>query len=100
MTATKTGIEWTDTTWNPVAVFVKQLGANVRDRDDAGFLGDFGDAWDLDDFDERVVFDPDGDGDCWYQGAPVRVLLRDRKGGNPDEWPQDLRVRQFPEARL
>jgi protein gp37 len=22
--------------------------------------------------------------------------LKDRKGGNPDEWPEDLRVRQFP----
>jgi protein gp37 len=25
--------------------------------------------------------------------------LRDRKGGDPDEWPPDLRVRQFPEVR-
>jgi protein gp37 len=24
--------------------------------------------------------------------------LRDRKGGDPDEWPEDLRVREFPEA--
>jgi protein gp37 len=24
--------------------------------------------------------------------------LRDPKGGSPDEWPEDLRVRQFPEA--
>lgn len=25
--------------------------------------------------------------------------LKDRKGGDPAEWPEDLRVRQFPEAR-
>lgn len=24
--------------------------------------------------------------------------LRDRKGGDPDEWPKELRVRQFPDA--
>lgn len=27
-------------------------------------------------------------------GKPIK--LRDRKGGNPDEWPDDLRVREFP----
>jgi protein gp37 len=27
------------------------------------------------------------------------VALRDRKGGNPAEWPDDLRVRQFPAVR-
>ncbi len=26
--------------------------------------------------------------------APER--LRDRKGGDPSEWPEDLRVREFP----
>jgi hypothetical protein len=26
----------------------------------------------------------------------VPMRLRDRKGGDPDEWPEDLRVRQFP----
>lgn len=31
----------------------------------------------------------------------VRLLrgMKDRKGGDPQEWPEDLRVRQFPEAR-
>jgi protein gp37 len=28
-----------------------------------------------------------------------RLALRDRKGGDPAEWPQDLRVREYPEAR-
>jgi hypothetical protein len=30
-------------------------------------------------------------------GTPLR--LRDKKGGDPSEWPADLRVRQFPEVR-
>ena len=32
-----------------------------------------------------------------YEEDPI--VLRDRKGGDPAEWPEDLRVRQFPEAR-
>ena len=28
-----------------------------------------------------------------------RVPLNDPKGGDPEEWPEDLRVRQFPETR-
>lgn len=32
------------------------------------------------------------DGDMW------RVLLNDKKGGVMSEWPEDLRVRQFPEV--
>lgn len=31
--------------------------------------------------------------------SPWRVRLRDTKGGDPAEWPEDLRVREFPEAR-
>jgi hypothetical protein len=27
------------------------------------------------------------------------VLLNDRKGGDMQEWPESLRVREFPEAR-
>lgn len=26
--------------------------------------------------------------------------LADRKGGNPDEWPEDIRVREFPKRRI
>lgn len=33
-----------------------------------------------------------------YQGAPVRVHLRDRRGADPAEWPLVLRVRQFPQS--
>jgi protein gp37 len=72
-----------------VAVFVKQLGAYVIDRNDAGFDGDEGD-W-PDDTATR-----DEDRSLRHQGAPVRVLLRDRKGGDMSEWPEALRVREFP----
>ena len=34
-----------------------------------------------------------------FQGDPVRVKLRDAKGGDPTEWPEDLRVRQFPSCQ-
>ena len=39
--------------------------------------------------------------DGGYQGALVRIRLKSSKGGDPSEWPADLRVRQFPasEAR-
>lgn len=33
------------------------------------------------------------------ENAPLRMMglgLRDKKGGDPSEWPEDLRVRQFP----
>lgn len=30
-------------------------------------------------------------------GEFVQIHLKDKKGGNPDEWPEDLRIRQFPE---
>ena len=82
-----------------VPVFVKQLGANVRDRNDAGFTGDFdgsGACWpEQHDIDDRIEHDLDGTRDG-YQGAPVRIHLLDRKGGDMAEWPEDLRVREFP----
>ncbi len=93
----------------PVALFVKQLGAVVVDRNDAGFeaenetwaegphegLATHPDAWPTP---RRIEDNIDGYRDE-YQGAPVRVHLRDRAGGDMAEWPADLRVRQFPEVR-
>jgi protein gp37 len=74
-----------------VPCFVKQLGAHVRDRNDAGFEGDKLGGWPmvteyewLDGFRQN------------FQGDPVRVCLKHRKGGDPEEWPEDLRVREFP----
>lgn len=72
-----------------VPVFVKQLGSYVVDRNDAGFDGD-GDDWPM----GTNIDDPSND---WsYQGASIRVRLHDRKGGEPEEWPKDLAVRQWP----
>jgi len=31
-------------------------------------------------------------------GTMIRVKLKDGKGGDPAEWPEDLRIRQMPEA--
>jgi hypothetical protein len=31
--------------------------------------------------------------------ADWKTRIKDRKGGDMSEWPEDLRVRQFPEAR-
>jgi hypothetical protein len=75
-------------------VFVKRLGAHVLTRNDdnftivgepdwwPGWLGEAG----------RVQELPHGG----YQGAPVRVRLTHPKGGDPSEWPEELRVREFP----
>ncbi len=74
-----------------VPLWVKQLGSIVIDRNDAGFYGEEPHAW------------PDGaEPEDWgeyrqdYQGAPVRVHLEDRKGSDPSEWPEDLRVQELP----
>lgn len=61
-----------------VSCFVKQLGAEPRRRCDIG----------------------SGCAACLNIGGaigPHGVQLQDRKGGNWDEWPEDLRVRQWPE---
>lgn len=84
-----------------VPVFVKQLGAFVVDRNDAHFnyMGeDFEDGWPDSITPDDVIDDPNG---CreQYQGAPVRIRLRDRKGKDMAQWPRDLRVREFPGAR-
>lgn len=79
-----------------VPAFVKQLGAHVEDRNDAGFTGEDSTSWPIHIFeDDRTEEDLS---DTGYQGAPVRVHLRDRKGGDPEEWPVDLRVREWPEV--
>lgn len=89
-----------------VPVFVKQLGSFIVDRNDRGFDAtaetwadgpDEGkptdpEAWpDMPDLEEDLDGTRDG-----YQGAPVRVRLVDRKGGDMAEWPADLQVREFP----
>lgn len=70
-----------------ITAFVKQMGRNVVDRNDAGFDGDPGE-WPMDTQFREL--------ETGYQGAPVQVLLRDSHGGDMNEWPEPLRVRQFP----
>lgn len=74
-----------------IAVLVKQMGSNCQDRNDAGFDGDDEEgSWP-----ENTQTYDDGDYSS-YQGDPVRVRLKNRKGGDPSEWPEDLRIREFP----
>jgi protein gp37 len=72
-----------------VACFVKQFGANVYGCNDDGFEGDTPTSWPMDTRYRGV---------CNWQGFPVHVLPHDRKGGDPAEWPEDLRVRELPEV--
>jgi hypothetical protein len=70
--------------------FVKQLGGNVYGRNDDGFEGDTSTSWPIDTRYHGVSS---------WQGTPVHVLLHNRKGGDPSEWPEDLRVREYPEEQ-
>ena len=58
-----------------VPPFVKQLGAKAVDYDP-----------------EHEWFD----GRDFHRGGKTYLGLKDRKGGDPAEWPEDLRVREFP----
>jgi protein gp37 len=69
------------------ACFVKQLGAHVRwDGVQGGYLDGPSNVW------PAGTCLPNDYHDGWL------VELRDRKGGDPIEWPEDLRVREFPKA--
>lgn len=65
-----------------VACFVKQMGALLVTDDDNIFDWD-----DVVELDETPVV-------SGFSGG--RVILSDRKGGDMTEWPDDLRVREFP----
>jgi hypothetical protein len=64
------------------AVFVKQLGARPSiDELEFGLI-------------HKVVTGPD----AGRGNGPFQLGLRDRKGGDWDEWPADLRIREFPRS--
>jgi hypothetical protein len=68
-----------------VPCFVKQLGAHPRWQECHGYE---------DGFAEHVEYTTIEEG----EGALcLEPRLRDRKGGDPSEWPEDLRVREMPE---
>jgi hypothetical protein len=76
-----------------VPCFVKQLGARPYEevRDDEG-PREVAAWWNLDGWPEdRVLWDDAGE--CWLP------RLRDLKGADPSEWPDDLRVRESPTGR-
>lgn len=85
-----------------VACFVKQLGERPV-RADGRPLG----AYDAEEGEfprcsrcGHFDFGPCGDGTLLCNGCDSAWSgLRDKKGGNPDEWPADLRVREFPEVK-
>lgn len=80
-----------------VPVFVKQMGAFVIDRNDAGFDGCEPWEWPLNaDGSERELEHEIYGYQENHQGADVRVRLKDRAGADPSEWPEDLRVQEFP----
>jgi protein gp37 len=82
-----------------VAVFVKQLGGRPTNGFGRG-LGPcdtegFPRCWRCGHFD----FGPCGDGTLLCNGCDAAWdRLQDSKGGDPDEWPLDVRLRQFPEV--
>jgi protein gp37 len=67
-----------------VPCFVKQLGAHIVASDNTAF------GWPI-----NTV--PGLSSDCSVD--PPRIRVPDKKGGNPEEWPPYLRVRQMPEVK-
>jgi protein gp37 len=66
-----------------VACFVKQFGSDAR-----------GDRFDLS---EHAFVEAEAAG--WEESPNGRLPLRSRKGGDLSEWPEDLRVREFPRSK-
>lgn len=71
------------------ACFHKQMGAHVVDRNDVGFDGENDDVWPENT--DTMLLER-------FQGADCRVLLKHRKGADMSEWPEALRIRQYPEV--
>lgn len=80
-----------------VPCFVKQMGANVVTRND--MVEDVFNSLDTGWPDPQVEHHIHGFRED-YQGADCRIILRDSKGGDMSEWPEDLRVRQFPKVEV
>lgn len=70
-----------------VPVLIKQLGAHVTwDGVQGGYMNGTPNVWP-----EGMRCEDTGQGN-------FRVYLKDDKGGDMAEWPEDMRVRQFPEV--
>lgn len=68
-----------------VACFVKQLGTRIRP---AGSWDDF--------IDQNPIV---GAWTVRIAEHPATLATKDKKGGDWDEWPEDLKVREFPNVR-
>ena len=77
-----------------VNCFVKQLGANSVYREDGLEMGPVYYDVSTPEGEERAAVALGKELDRCH-----RIKFSDRKGGIPEEWPVDLRVRQFPEVR-
>lgn len=80
-----------------VPCFVKQFGARPREN----FYAKSRDEWEI------LGHNWEPDPAQWNErdGQPrnhvqVPIVLGDRKGGDPAEWPEDLRVREFPAGAI
>lgn len=74
-----------------VACFVKQMGSKPQARNDQ-----IADVWQYADGSDMDTFEGPDHPQYQYQGGLVTLRLKDRKGGSMDEWPADLRVREYP----
>jgi protein gp37 len=79
-----------------VACFVKQMGSKPSDRNDAGFEGETTTEWPL----GAEISDLNREDTEVFQGKLMRIHLGDKKGGDMAEWPEDLRVREFPIVKV
>lgn len=73
-------------------VYVKQMGSLAVSRNDAGFDGESPSEWPMG---TETVDDIEPETE--YQGKPVRVRLKHPDGADPAEWPEPLRVREWPD---
>jgi protein gp37 len=81
-----------DTRGTSTKFFLKQMGAFIVDRNDQFSCDENDGLWDVDTDVEHDIY---GFAER-FQGADCRIRLLDPKGGDPAEWPADLRVREMP----
>lgn len=88
--SSNTKIEWTDATWNPVTGCTR-VSEGCRNCYMARTVPRQGqDPWTS----RPTQWPPSND--TFSDGTFQKSFLKDKKGGNWDEWPDDLRVREFP----
>lgn len=88
-----TNIQWTDETWNPVTgcTKVSQGCKNCyAERDFPRAYAKTGRKF------TDIMGHADRRGEGHGDDRMLRLYLRDRKGGDMSEWPDDLRVREWP----